>query len=81
MISKYLCFNVIPPSAMKTAPSLLILLPVLLLPACSALTEKSPPKTEREMEAEARRTHTVPDNVRDPRPDMPPTGPLSMPMR
>lgn len=66
---------------MKTASALLTLLTAMLLPACSALTEKSPPKTEREMEEEARRTHTVPDNVRDPRPDMPPTGPLSMPMR
>ncbi len=59
----------------------LILLTAALLPACSALTDKSPPKTEREMEEEARRTHTVPDTLRDPRPDMPPMGPLSMPMR
>jgi outer membrane biogenesis lipoprotein LolB len=59
----------------------ILLLAAALLPACSALTEKSPPKTEREMEAEARRTHTVPDNVRDPRPEMPPMGPLAMPMR
>lgn len=67
---------------MKSAFTALVpLLAVALLPACSALTEKSPPKTEREMEAEARRTHTVPDNIRDPRPEMPPVGPLSMPMR
>ena len=59
----------------------LLLLTAALLPACSVLTDKSPPKTEREMEEEARRTHTVPDNIRDPRPDMPPMGPLSMPMR
>lgn len=59
----------------------LILLAAALLPACSALTDKSPPKTEREMEEEARRTHTVPDTLRDPRPEMPPMGPLSMPMR
>ncbi len=67
---------------MNTAsPAQILLLVAALLPACSALTDKSPPKTEREMEAEARRTHTVPDNIRDPRPDMPPVGPLGMPMR
>jgi len=66
---------------MKSAPIAIILLAAALLPACSAITEKSPPKTEREMEEEARRTHTVPDNIRDPRPDMPPVGPLGMPMR
>lgn len=61
--------------------SLILLLAAAFLPACSALTEKSPPKTEREMEAEAHANQTVPDNLRDPRPDMPPVGPLSMPMR
>ena len=64
-----------------SSPALILLLAAALLPACSAITEKSPPKTEREMEDEARRTHTVPDNIRDPRPDMPPVGPLGMPMR
>lgn len=59
----------------------LILLASALLTSCAVLEDKSPPKTEREMEEEARRTHTVPDNIRDPRPDMPPMGPLSMPMR
>ena len=66
---------------MNTSSPALLLLVATLLPACTAITEKSPPKTEREMEAEARRTHTVPDNLRDPRPDMPPVGPLGMPMR
>jgi hypothetical protein len=66
---------------MKPAPFLLILNMVVFLSGCGVLTDKSPPKTEREMEEEARRTHTVPDNIRDPRPDMPPMGPLSMPMR
>ena len=66
---------------MKPAYTVILLLSAALLPACSALTEKSPPKTEREMEEEACRTHTVPDNIRDPRPDMPPVGPLGMPMR
>ena len=66
---------------MKPAPFLLILNTAVLLSGCGVLTDKSPPKTEREMEEEARRTHTVPDNIRDPRPDMPPMGPLSMPMR
>lgn len=66
---------------MKPAPIAILLLATAFLPACSVLTDKSPPKTEREMEAEARAKHTVPDNLRDPRPDMPPMGPLSMPMR
>ncbi|MHB1079227.1 MAG: hypothetical protein ACYC67_07475 [Prosthecobacter sp.] len=66
---------------MKHTTTTLILLTAALLPACSVLTDKSPPKTEREMEEEARRTHTVPDTLRDPRPEMPPMGPLSMPMR
>lgn len=61
--------------------ALILLLVAALLPACSVFSDKSPPKTEREMEAEASATHTVPDNLRDPRPDMPPMGPLSMPMR
>jgi len=66
---------------MKLKCTALILFAAALLPACAVLTDKSPPKTEREMEEEARRTHTVPDNIRDPRPDMPPVGPLGMPMR
>jgi len=66
---------------MKAPTTILILLTVTLLTGCAVLEDKSPPKTEREMEEEARRTHTVPDNLRDPRPEMPPMGPLSMPMR
>ena len=66
---------------MKPAHTVILLLAAALLPGCKVLTDKSPPKTEREMEEEARRTHTVPDNIRDPRPDMPPVGPLGMPMR
>ena len=64
-----------------TLTALLILTVTVLLPACSALTETSPPKSKREMEAEARSGQVVPDNIRDPRPEMPPMGPLSMPMR
>ncbi|MBN8420305.1 MAG: hypothetical protein J0L73_15410 [Verrucomicrobia bacterium] len=64
-----------------TTTTTLILLTAALLTGCAVLEDKSPPKTEREMEAEARRTHTVPDTIRDPRPEMPPVGPLSMPMR
>ncbi len=60
--------------------ALLILFVTVLLPACSALTDTSPPKSKSEMEAEAR-SGKVPDNIRDPRPEMPPMGPLSMPMR
>jgi outer membrane biogenesis lipoprotein LolB len=67
---------------MNTASSaFLILLVAALLPGCSALTDKSPPKTRQEMEAEARAGQVVPDNLKDPRPEMPPMGPLGMPMR
>ncbi|MDB6007200.1 MAG: hypothetical protein JWR15_4187 [Prosthecobacter sp.] len=66
---------------MKPAPTALLLLAAAFFTGCAVIEDKSPPKTEREMEAEARRTHTVPDNIRDPRPEMPPVGPLGMPMR
>lgn len=59
---------------------LIILLAAALLPACTALTDTSPPKSRQEMEAEAR-SGKVPDTIRDPRPEMPPVGPLGMPMR
>lgn len=65
---------------MNTTPTTLMLLAAFLT-GCAVIEDKSPPKTEREMEAEARRTHTVPDNIRDPRPEMPPVGPVFMPMR
>ena len=39
-----------------------------------------PPKTVQEMNAESR-AGKVPDTVRDPRPEMPGTGPIFMPMR
>jgi hypothetical protein len=58
----------------------LILLAAALLPGCNVLTDKSPPKTRQEMEAETR-AGKVPDTLRDPRPEMPPMGPLGMPMR
>ncbi|MCF7786166.1 MAG: hypothetical protein K9N47_08585 [Prosthecobacter sp.] len=66
---------------MNPAHSVILLLTAVLFTGCAVLEDKSPPKTEREMEEEARLTHTVPDNIRDPRPEMPPVGPLSMPMR
>ncbi|HRH98456.1 MAG TPA: hypothetical protein PLB55_21120 [Prosthecobacter sp.] len=66
---------------MKQAhPGLILLLAAALLPGCSALSDPSPPKTLRETQAEAL-SGQVPDNVRDPRPQMPPMGPLAMPMR
>ncbi|WP_395751236.1 hypothetical protein [Prosthecobacter sp.] len=65
----------------RALTSLIPVLAAASLSSCGALTDKSPPKTAREMEDEARRTHTVPDTLRDPRPDMPPMGPLAMPMR
>ena len=62
---------------MNSAPSaLILLLAATLLPACSVLTDKSPPKTE----AEGHAKQTVPDTLRDPRPEMPPVGPLGKPM-
>lgn len=61
-------------------PGLILLLAAALLPGCSALSDPSPPKTPTETQAEARSGH-VPDNLRDPRPEMPGVGPLSMPMR
>jgi hypothetical protein len=63
---------------MKQATPLLVLAAVVCT-GCAALTQ-SPPKTPRETEAEAR-AGKVPDSVRDPRPEMPPMGPLAMPMR
>lgn len=63
-----------------THASVLILLIAVLLSACTAPTDPSPPKTRSETEAEAR-AGVVPDNLRDPRPEMPPMGPLGMPMR
>lgn len=65
---------------MKQARSfLLLLLAAVLFTGCADLTQP-PPKTRSETEAELR-AGKVPDNVRDPRPEMPPMGPLSMPMR
>jgi len=66
---------------MKPASSVLtFLLTAALLSSCNVLTDKSPPKTRQEMEAEAL-AGKVPDTLRDPRPEMPPMGPLNMPMR
>ena len=58
-------------------PGIIALLVAVLLSACAAATA---PKTRQEIEAEAR-AGKVPDNVRDPRPEMPGMGPLGMPMR
>lgn len=62
-------------------PVLILLLVAALLPACSVVKDKSPPKSRQEIEAEYNSGQVVPDTIRDPRPDMPPVGPLSMPMR
>lgn len=65
---------------MHTLPRLLLgLTAVLMVAACSG-PSAGPPKTLQENEAEAR-AGKIPDNVRDPRPAMPPMGPLGMPMR
>ncbi|MCB1278990.1 hypothetical protein [Prosthecobacter sp.] len=65
---------------MKHVHAGLTLLAAALLPGCSVLSDSSPPKTTSEIQAEAL-SGQVPDNVRDPRPQMPPMGPLGMPMR
>jgi hypothetical protein len=62
---------------MKTLfTGILMLLAAALFAGCAA----GPPKTPQEIEAEAR-AGKVPDSIRDPRPEMPGMGPLSMPMR
>ncbi len=55
-------------------------LSILLVAASFSGCTTAPPKTTQEIEAEAR-AGKVPDNLRDPRPEMPGMGPLSMPMR
>lgn len=60
-------------------PSITTLLVAVLLSACAAPTTP-PAKTRQQLEAEAR-AGKVPDNLSDPRPEMPGMGPLGMPMR
>ncbi|MFN0076223.1 MAG: hypothetical protein ACKVY0_07100 [Prosthecobacter sp.] len=60
-------------------PGIATLLVAVLLSACAAPTTP-PPKTRQQLEADAR-AGKIPDNVSDPRPEMPGMGPLGMPMR
>jgi hypothetical protein len=60
-------------------PGIAALLVTVLVSACAATTAP-PPKTRQQLEAEAR-AGKVPDNLSDPRPEMPGMGPLGMPMR
>ncbi len=60
-------------------PGIAALLVTLLVSACAA-TSTPPAKTRQQLEAEAR-AGKVPDNLSDPRPEMPGMGPLGMPMR
>ncbi|MDZ4401703.1 hypothetical protein [Prosthecobacter sp.] len=55
-------------------------LSIALVAASLSGCATEPPKTTQEIEAEAR-AGKVPDSIRDPRPEMPGVGPLSMPMR
>ncbi len=55
-------------------------LSIALVAASFSGCATEPPKTPQEIEAEAR-AGKVPDSIRDPRPEMPGVGPLSMPMR
>lgn len=65
---------------MKLKCTCLLLAFAAFIPACET-TADGPPKTPQETTAEARATGKVPDSVRDPRPEMPPTGPMFQPMR
>ncbi|HEY1050866.1 MAG TPA: hypothetical protein VGE39_13945 [Prosthecobacter sp.] len=65
---------------MKLTCTCLLLLAAALIPACETAPD-GPPKTPKENTLEARNTGKVPDSVRDPRPEMPPTGPMFQPMR
>ena len=68
--------NTNPVTPMKTSlPVITLLFAAIALSSC--LTP--PPKSIQETTAEAR-AGKVPDNLRDPRPEMPGMGPLSMPM-
>lgn len=58
---------------------LLLAATAVFMTACET-APSSPPKTSQEITAEGRRGE-IPDNVRDPRPEMPPTGPMFVPMR
>ncbi|MFO1484900.1 MAG: hypothetical protein U1F71_16175 [Verrucomicrobiaceae bacterium] len=51
----------------------------VMFAGCTTQNEE-PPKTHTETDSELR-SGKVPDNLRDPRPDMPPVGPLGIPMR
>lgn len=63
-----------------TCTCLLLLAAAAFIPACETAPD-GPPKTPKENTAEARDTGKVPDSVRDPRPEMPGTGPMFVPMR
>lgn len=60
--------------------TLLALAIAALVTACETSTTL-PPKTLKETKAEGLSRGEVPDPLRDPRPAMPPTGPMFQPMR
>lgn len=61
---------------MKSVSVLLSAVVAILVVGC----QSGPPKSLEEKRAESREGK-VPDNVRDPRPEMPPMGPLFVPQR
>lgn len=63
-----------------TLTGLLALTMAALSTGCTMPAAGGPPKTVDEKKDEARQGK-VPDPLRDPRPDMPGTGPLFQPMR
>lgn len=63
----------------QTRIGLLLLAASAFMTACDSVPN-GPPKTSQEITEEGREGK-IPDNVRDPRPPMPPTGPMFVPMR
>lgn len=64
---------------MKLTCTGILILAAAFITACET-APNGPPKTAQEMNAESR-SGKVPDTVRDPRPEMPGTGPMFVPMR
>ncbi len=64
-----------------TLPAILALAAAALVTGCETSTSSQPPKTLQETKAEGISRGEVADPLRDPRPAMPPTGPMFQPMR
>lgn len=64
-----------------TLTGLMALAVAALFTNCETTSTGGSPKTAQEKTAEVRQGKTSPDPLRDPRPNMPPTGPMFQPMR